>query len=280
MPIHDQSYRRYRGSREAPGKAWVVIALAGMRAMLGRRPFLGLLLLAWFPFFARVIQIYVASNFPETSSLLAPTPQTFRDFLDQQGAFVFFIAIYAGAGLIASDRRANALQIYLSKPLTRVEYVAGKLASLMAFLLLVTWVPGLLLLLVQIMFAGTLSFARANAFLFPAITLFAFLQVIVASFAMLALSSLSKSSRFVGIMYAGAVFFTESIFNVLRVVTGGTTVSWVSFSANLAQVGDVMFRLRPRYEAPWLVSLIVLVALVVVSISVLERRIRGVEVVT
>ena len=61
--------------------------------------------------------------------------------------FVFFITIYVGAGLIAADRRANALQLYLSKPLTRWEYVAGKRAILFGFLVLVTFVPAVSLLL-------------------------------------------------------------------------------------------------------------------------------------
>ena len=89
---------------------------------------------------------------------LAPTPDTFRQFLDQQEIFVFFITVYVGAGLIANDRRANALQIYLSKPLTRAEYIFGKLAILMSFLLLVTWVPAIVLLIVQIAFAGNFTF--------------------------------------------------------------------------------------------------------------------------
>ena len=63
-----------------------------------------------------------------------------------------------GAGLIADDRRANALQIYLSKPLTRVEYIAGKLTALMAFLSFVTWLPAMLLLFLQMMFAGSTTF--------------------------------------------------------------------------------------------------------------------------
>jgi hypothetical protein len=71
-----------------------------------------------------------------------PDAETFREFLDQQGVFVFFVTIYVGAGLIANDRRANALQIYLSKPLTRAEYIAGKMAILFLFLLLVTWAAG------------------------------------------------------------------------------------------------------------------------------------------
>jgi hypothetical protein len=62
-------------------------------------------------------------------------------------------------------------------------------------------------------------------------------------------------------------------------VTRGTSVSWVSFTASLEQVGDVIFRVPPRYETPVMVSFIVLVGLVVVSLSILERRVRGVEVV-
>ncbi len=279
MPIHDQSYRRYGGHREALGRAWTVIAWAGIRSMIGKRKFLALLIFAWIPFIVRAVQIYIAANFPQ-ASILAPTAETFRQFIEQQGVFVFFVTIYVGAGLIANDRRANALQIYLSKPLMRVEYIAGKLAVLMAFLLLVTWVPGILLLLLQVLFAGSFSFLRANLFLFPALTLASFLQVIVASFTMLALSSLSNSSRYVAILYAGAVFFTEAMFGALTAITGSTAVSWVSFSANLAQVVDVIFRLKPRYDTPVPVSLLVIVALIALSISVLERRVRGVEVVT
>jgi ABC-type transport system involved in multi-copper enzyme maturation permease subunit len=279
MPIHDQSYRRYAGSREKPGRAWAVIAAAGIKTMIRKRMFLGLLLFAWIPFIVRAVQIYVAANFPQ-ASMLAPTAETFREFIDQQSAFVFFVTIWVGAGLIAHDRRANALQIYLSKPLMRAEYIAGKLTVLAAFLLLVTWVPALLLLLLQILFAGSFTFARQNLYLIPAITLASFLVVIVAAFAMLALSSLSKSSRYVGILYAGLVFFSAAVFAALRLILGGTGVSWISVPANLAQVIDVIFRLKPRYETPWIVSLLALVGLVIIAASVLERRVRGVEVVT
>ena len=55
----------------------------------------------------------------------------------------------------------------------------------------------MLLLLLQMMFAGSLTFLRANLFLFPAITLFAPFRSLLSAFAMLALSSLSKSRRFV-----------------------------------------------------------------------------------
>jgi ABC-type transport system involved in multi-copper enzyme maturation permease subunit len=193
---------------------------------------------------------------------------------------VFFVTVYVGAGLIANDRRANALQIYLSKPLTRAEYVLGKLAILMTFLTLVTWLPAIVLLIVQIAFAGNFTFLRNNIFLFPAITLFAFIEVLLASSTMLALSSLSKSSRYVAILYAAVIFFTQAVYGVLYAVTRSTAFSWLSFSANLAQVGDLIFRQPLKYDTPWPVSLLMIVALIGASALILERRVRGVEVVS
>ncbi|MBI3263773.1 MAG: hypothetical protein HYZ58_11575 [Acidobacteria bacterium] len=279
MPIHDQSYRRYRGGKEKPGAAWVVIATAGIVSTIRKRKFLGLLLFAWLPFFIRAVQIYIASSYPQ-ASMLKPTAQTFRDFLGQQQMFVFFITIYVGAGLIANDKRANALQIYLAKPLGRAEYVGGKLAILACFLLLVTWVPGILLLFVEMAFSGSATFIKSNLTLIPSITVFSFLSVLLASFTMIALSSLSKSSRFVGIMYAAVTFFSDANFEALRHVLRTTSISWMSVPALLEQMGDVIFRQPPRYDTPWPISLLVILALVGVSALVLERKVRGVEVVT
>ena len=147
MPIHDQGYRRYggatRATRHGRGR---VIARAGIRTMFAQAGV------------SRAAAAVVAAVFrPRGADLRRRATsrrrrssrrrrETFRQFLEQQQIFVFFITVYVGAGLIANDRRANALQIYLSKPLTRAEYIFGKLAILMTFLLLVTWVPAIVLL--------------------------------------------------------------------------------------------------------------------------------------
>jgi ABC-type transport system involved in multi-copper enzyme maturation permease subunit len=279
MPIHDQSYRHYAGGRAMPGRSWTVIAWAGIRTFTKKRAFLGLLLFSLSPFVVRAVQMWISSNYPQ-ASMLAPSAETFRQFLEQQDFFVFVLTVYVGAGLIANDRRANALQIYLSKPLMRSEYIAGKLAVLFGFLLLVTFIPAMLLLCLKVVFDGNFTFLKNNLFLLPAITIASLVQVTLAAFTMLALSSLSKSARYVGILYVGITFFTSSIYGALYAITGSSRVSWISIGANVSQVVDVIFRLKPRYATPWQVSALVIVALVVVSISVLERRVRGVEVVT
>ena len=278
-PIHDQSYRHYGGGRAIPGRSWMVIAWAGIRSFLGKRSFMGMMLFALAPFMVRAVQFWISATYPQ-ASVLAPSAETFREFLEQQDFFVFVITVYVGAGLISNDRRANALQIYLSKPLMRTEYIAGKLAILVTFLCLVTLVPALLLLLLKIAFDGNFTFLRNNLFVIPAIIIGSLLQVLLASFTMLALSSLSKSSRFVGILYVGITFFTSAMFGALYAITGSSRVSWIAITANLSQVVDVVFRLKPRYATPWQVSLLVIIGLIVLSVSILERKVRGVEVVT
>ena len=279
MPIHDQGYRRYGGTRAAVGRAWQVIAGAGIRSIIAKRAFIGLMLFAWAPFVVRAVQIYVSANFQQ-AAFLAPKGETFRQFLETQDVFVFFVTIWVGAGLIANDRRANALQLYLSKPLSAAEYVAGKLAILFVFLIFVTWAPAMGLLLVQALFAGSFTFIRNNAYLLPAITLFSLAQVLLASSTMLALSSLSKSSRFVGVMYAGLMFFTAALFQALRGITGSSALAWLSPGDALEQLGDVIFRIDPRYDLPPAVAALAVIALIAASGFVLARRVKGVEVVT
>ena len=222
MPIHDQGYRRYLGTRAAIGRAWQVMTRAGVMSVVTKRVFIGVMLLAWAPFVVRAVQIYVSATFTQ-ASFLAPKGETFREFLDQQGLFVFFVTIYVGAGLIANDRRANALQLYLSKPMTSAEYIAGKLAILFIFLDRCHVPAGDdaaadagdfrrqpdLHAQQPLSAAGDHAVSRWRRCCWPSTT-------------MLALSSLSKSSRFVAVMYAGLFFFTTALFNALRGITGSS----------------------------------------------------------
>jgi ABC-type transport system involved in multi-copper enzyme maturation permease subunit len=279
-PVHDQSYRRYQGTRQPAGRGWLVIARAGTRTAMASKLFLGLLLLSWVPFLVRTVQIYAVTMYPQTSEVLPVNARMFQSFVEGQGLFAFFVTIYIGSGLIANDRRANALQVYLSKPILRIEYIAGKLAVLGTFLIGVTLLPALLLLLMQIVLAGSLDFVRANPSLLPAIVIASTMRVIVASLTMLALSSISRSARYVAVMYTGVMFFAEAMYGVLAFVTGTTRVAWLSISGNFEVIGDAVFRQPARYETPVIVSLIVLAGLIAVSVSVLERSVRGVEVVS
>jgi ABC-2 type transport system permease protein len=278
MPIHDQGYRRYQGRRVPVGRAWWTMARMHLITAFKRRWFLMLLFAGWIQFFVMGLIIVAPVLFPQLSGFTSTTPQTFRDFLSRQQFFVFIITIVLG-GLIADDRRANALQLYLSKPLTRVEYIVGKAAPLLILILGVTLVPALCLLLVQIVFSGSFNFLTNNLFVLPAITLASLVRALLSTFTILALSSLSKSRRFVAIMYAGLIFFTASMHQVLRSITGSQ--AWAAISpGNMVDVfTDWVFRVRAPQPVPVYVAVLVIAGLIAASLWVLERRVRPVEIV-
>jgi ABC-2 type transport system permease protein len=278
VPIHDQGYRHYQGQRAPHGGAWWVIARAHMQSLLRYRWFQILLLGAFAPFLFRAGQIYFSTTNAQVAEFLATTPDTFRDFLSQQG-FAVFLIIIMQSGLIADDRRTNALQLYLSKPLTRVEYVLGKLVPPLAFVLAVTLVPAVLLLVLQVVFSGSLTFVRQNLFLLPAVTLFSIIQALLSAFAILALSSLSKSRRFVAIMYAGIILFTAAMYQVLRAITASRAWAVISPGEMLDVIANAIFRSRAEPAVPVYVAIIVILVIIGAAILILERRIRGVEVV-
>jgi ABC-2 type transport system permease protein len=278
MPIHDHGYRRYTGRRLPPGRGWWVVTRAGVRERLRERRFLALLLLAWAPFMVRALQVYASTRFGQLS-FLAPDANTFREFLDQQSLFLFFITIYAGSGLIASDRRANALQVYLSKPLTRVEYVGGKFLVLAIFLLAASWLPAMALLGLQMIMAASPGLIRDNPFLVPSITLFCAIEMAVSSLAILALSSLSKSRRFVAVMYAALIIFTAALYQVLQAMTGSTIWAWLSPEEVFDVLGAAIFRSGGNRPLSVPVAVIAIAGLAAASMVILDRRVRPVDVV-
>jgi ABC-2 type transport system permease protein len=276
VPIHDQGYRRYAGERVVRARSWSVIARAGIIERLRERRFLALMLVAWLLFVVRAVQIYIGTTIVR-ASFFAPSEETFHSFLNQQRPFVFFITIYAGAGLIASDRQANALQLYLSKPITRHDYIAGKVATLAVFLIAVTWVPAMMLLALQVLFSGSVEFVSSHPRLVPAITISSLLQVALASMTMLALSSLSRSRRFSAMLYALVTIFAGAVERVLQTATGAA--GWVLLSPQntLVAITDALFGIEP--EIPVTIALVAIVALMGVCVAVLERRVRAVDVV-
>ena len=192
-------------ARRAPGRVVDRDRVGRHRdASSRKRAFLALLLVrAGSPFIVRAVQIWIIVRTIRRRRSSRRSRETFRQFLEQQDFFVFFITVYVGAGLIANDRRANALQIYLSKPLMRIEYIVGKLAVLFAFLLLVTCVPAMLLLVAAGDVRGSFAFLQQQPVPDPGDHRRRLLQVLARvvhdAGAVVAL----EERRYVGILYAG-----------------------------------------------------------------------------
>jgi protein-S-isoprenylcysteine O-methyltransferase Ste14 len=128
-------------------------------------------------------------------------------------------------------------------------------------------------------FSGGTGLLAAHPLLIPAITLACALQVAVAATTVLALSSLSRSRRFVAILYAGIVLFAAAMSQALRVTTGSRAWAWVSPQETVSVITDAIFGMSREPGLPLAIAVALVVALIAVSIAVLERRVRAVEVV-
>ena len=130
-PIADLSYRNYDGHLQSRTFRWRVIAEASVRTAVKKRGFWILFLLSCIPYIFTGLMLYLR---PLTEGLTSMSgdnqPQKFVDSfylaLVNQSFFLFLMALIAGTGSIASDLRANALQVYLSKPITKRDYLIGK----------------------------------------------------------------------------------------------------------------------------------------------------------
>ncbi len=278
MPIYDLSYRQWSGVWTSHPYRWWVITRQGINILGRKRRFLVLMILSALPFLVRCVMLYLSTVLGRIP-LLTINAKFFEDFLSQQMFFVFIIAIYAGAGLIANDLKANALQIYFSKPITRRDYVMGKLGVLFFFLALPTLVPGMLLFFLAVLFKSDASFLEQNYWVPASVLGYSLLIIATYSVVMLAVSSLSKSSRFAGIVFAALFFFSRIFYQILSVVLRSTRVAWVSLSNNLTQIGDYLFQVSPQYQSPLWLSAMVLGLLMLGSVWLLHHRVQAVEVV-
>ena len=56
--------------------------------------------------------------------------------------------------------------------------------------------------------------------------------------------------------------------------------AWIAPTAALQQLGDVIFRLQPRYQLSPALAALTVIVLVAGSVWILMRKVRGVEIVT
>jgi ABC-type transport system involved in multi-copper enzyme maturation permease subunit len=151
MTIHDQNYARYEGTLREDGHTWV-IAWTTLRVMLGFMRSKLVLLFLWAPVLVTMVLIFI--EYGVRNSQLgqlgggageAPGPGGMIYYLQLQVFSLALLFAASGCGVIADDLRYRAVQLYFSKPITRMQYGAGKLLGLFLFGSLVTILPALLL---------------------------------------------------------------------------------------------------------------------------------------
>jgi len=280
VPIYEQTYRRHqaRGPLRRV-RSWPITREA-LRLILARRWFLALLVAAWLPFVVQVIRIYVVTRFPEANRILPVDGRLFGELLAWQAFFTMFITIFGGAGLVANDLRTGAILVYLSRPLTRRDYVIGKLGVPLLLNLSATLAPGLALYAVALALAPDLFWKWDLAWIAPAVAAQSFAVSVVMSLVALAVSSLSRSARVAGLGFFGLLMGLEVARGILYAFYRRPETALLSLQADLRSLGVTLFGLTDRsVSLPWAYAAGILIAVSIGSLLVLRSRVRAVEIV-
>lgn len=288
MPIHTQSYRHWEGALKTHSRTrWWVIAKAELKLLAQRK--IVRLIVAIPPLiyiFVYAILIYIVNQVPGVEFSFQIDREFFQQFLFQNfmdapvpsALLIALIAIFGGSGLIANDLKNNTLSLYLSKPISWIDYLIGKFAVIGILIGCFTFVSGLLLFLEHSLLAGT-SFLKENYWIPFAIIAYSVIITLSASLLMLLFSSLTSNPRYATIGFCAVWFGTSVIYGVLKGITRTSSFALVSLWANYDRLGTVLFANPPNYAVHWVWALLILVALVVLCLFVLHRRIRAVEIV-
>ncbi|HEY7700508.1 MAG TPA: ABC transporter permease subunit [Vicinamibacteria bacterium] len=277
MPLYDLSYRRLEGPRTSRLRRSLALALSSGRLLLRKRSFLLLVAACWIPAVVRAFQIYVTRQFPQATDLFAVTAETWRDFLAQQVRFlpVVLVSLATGASAIASDFASGAFTIYLSKPISRFDYLAGKALPILAGVAAVTLVPALALLLLYLSLAPDFELLARAPFLPLSITAYSLLLGLYFTLAVLAVSSLCRSGRVAGAGFAALVVGSEIVARTATSRVFGAS-GFLSLYGSPIDAGRWFFSDSADARPP-LASLSFMIAVMVVSSFVLDRRLRSGE---
>lgn len=223
MAVYEQAYRPYAGPLTREGGRFAVLARFAFADVFKSRALTGFYAVSFVPTLIGAIWIYLHHNVSalaalklEASSLGSVDAAFFLVLLSKQ-AFFFggLLAIFAGPTLLTADLANGALPLYFSRPLSRAEYVTGKLTVLVVLLSTVSLVPGLALFGLQA-FLGGWAWTAGHARVAGAIAVGCAIWVAAASLLVLAVSAFAKRRIAAQAYLIGVVIAGSAIGNTVR----------------------------------------------------------------
>lgn len=223
-PVSDTGYRDYNGPLHTRAIRWWIVAAAGLR-MLTRRPgFWILSALSVMPYLSAGLLFYFQSFGAQLGQLTPPYPVGqkyaghFWGALEWQQLSLFLIALMVGAGSIAADNRTNALLVYLSKPLTKGDYLLGKWMGVFLMLFLIALVPALVLYAYCLISFRTKGFLSEEPLLILRLLGAAAVPAAIHASLLLGFSAWSKTPRLSGAIYAGVYMVGGFVSQVIGLI--------------------------------------------------------------
>jgi ABC-type transport system involved in multi-copper enzyme maturation permease subunit len=161
MAVYKRTYKAYRGSLTPSWSRFTVLSRYGFSTLFESRVFTAFAVLCMVPFLIGLVFIYVVHSATVQSllnvrfgSVPLITNYWFLGFLTVEAWMSFILTAWAAPGMVSKDFANQAVQLYLSRPLSRAEYLLGKISVMATLLSFTTWIPALVLFLLQAQLEG------------------------------------------------------------------------------------------------------------------------------
>jgi ABC-2 type transport system permease protein len=321
MPIFDQGYQHWHGRLSAHTWRWLTITRHGVRAQFKNRWVRIVILFAWLPALALAGILATWGLIEQKASLVAPLLAMFRlpeeiitdprnyrvtiwtisyeYFFSFEMFFSMVLVMLVGPNLISQDLRFNAIPLYFSRPLRRFDYFVGKLGVIGFYLGVVAVGPAVLAYVLGLLFSLDLGVVRDTARLLFASIVYGLVVIMSAGTLMLAMSSLSRNSRYVAVLWVVIWFVSGGTAAALRGLLRRDWCPIAAYTQNLTRICRALLDTESAWKPilqlvppaqrervltdfsgpafPWYWSALVLAGLFGISLWILSLRVKSLD---
>ncbi len=296
MPVNKRSYSTYSGPVTPASSRFLILTRFGLADVWSSRITTVLCIICMMPTIVALFTLYIVNS--DTARLLLSNyePMTAMSgtptlVVDQRLFFGIFVmqcwaalalTAWVGPRLMAADLTNNALPIILSRPITRWQYMVGKLTVLWALLSAVTWLPMLLLFAYQAHLSQK-PWAGKHMFIATGTLIGGIVWVLLLSLLSLAVSSWVRWRIVATAFIFGTMFIAGGIGAVYNAVMGSRWGNVINIPYMVTETWMRLMHIpRPwgmRGELPTPAIALALAGIAVACGLALNARIRAREVV-
>ncbi len=282
MPIREKGYYSWDGQLKESHVKWLPIFLNGVVQVFNKKRSKLIFAFASMPFLIFLAGVYFATK-PELKMLTEIIQQLKTDTMLFYSFYTFgllvfsmiVMSVFAGSDLISADMKFKSFTLYLSRPLSKMDYLMGKYSVVLFYLLLFSLAPGMLLIVAKLIFSGSFSVPITvflSSILFPIVIALFFSSLI------LMLSSLTTNSKFVVVMFFGVVLGSNAVAQIFREIFKNDQFYFLSIEKNITNFGSFLFNTKSGLEIAGWPSGLILTGVTVLLMTILYFRIKKAEV--
>ena len=318
MPIHSLGYRKWNGPLDSPASRWTVIAMIGIRRAWQSMWLRRIMFFAWVPgvvmgflifayeraaedgnpsafMFSNMLELFVSGQTGEAIVASMSATDVGAEMHAQRHTFwcSLLLIMYqrsqamlliplvgmVAPPLISQDVRSRAFLLYFSRPITRVQYILGKSASVGLFVACISVLPGLMLYLTGVLLSPDISIVLYTWDIPLRVIAVSAVMIIPTVSLALMLSSLTTESRFASFAWFSVWIFGAFAYLVIssfsEPTVGHSPLELLSLYHVIFHVQGWMLDLQNEASGDIASRIAVLVMVTIVSLTVLFKRVSA-----